>query len=85
MKETIHVAVQALDNAMELNYYPSEASRKNTMDLRPIGLGIMGFADVCVLLGVAFDSPEAVRVADHIGNFVRLEALAKSQELAATR
>jgi ribonucleoside-diphosphate reductase alpha chain len=85
MKETIHIAVQALDNAMELNYYPSEASRKNTMDLRPIGLGIMGFADVCVLLGVAFDSPEAVRIADKIGEFLKEQALAKSQELAASR
>lgn len=85
MKETIHIAVQALDNAMELNYYPSEASRKNTMDLRPIGLGIMGFADVCVLLGVAFDSPEAVRIADKIWEFLKEQALAKSQELAASR
>gem|GEM_PF-4560520 len=39
--DTIQIAVRALDNAMTLNFYPSEASRRNTMDLRPMGLGIM--------------------------------------------
>ena len=41
MSDSISTMVRALDNAMTLNFYPSEASKKNTMDLRPIGLGIM--------------------------------------------
>ena len=85
MRETIHIAVRALDNAMELNYYPSEASKQNTMDLRPIGLGIMGLADVFVLLNVAFDGPDAIRVCDRIGAFLQAESLAASEKLAETR
>lgn len=85
MADSIRIAVRALDNAMTLNYYPSEASRRNTMDLRPIGLGIMGLADVFVLLGVAFDDQDAVRIADRIGEFLQKTALEASQQLAVER
>lgn len=70
---------------MTLNYYPSEASKRNTMDLRPIGLGLMGLADVFVLLGVAFDDAEAVRISDRLGEFIQKKALQASQDLAKER
>lgn len=41
MKETIQIATRALDNVIELNYYVSEPSKKNSFDLRPLGLGVM--------------------------------------------
>lgn len=85
MEQTITIAVRALDNAMTLNFYPSEASRRNTMDLRPIGLGIMGLAEVFVQLGVAFDDPDAVRIADRIGAFLSEKTLAASVALGQER
>lgn len=43
LKETIQIAVRALDNVVDLNYYVSETSKKGSFDLRPLGLGVMGF------------------------------------------
>jgi ribonucleoside-diphosphate reductase alpha chain len=41
LKETIHLAIRALDNVLDINFYPSKEAKKNSLDLRPLGLGIM--------------------------------------------
>jgi ribonucleoside-diphosphate reductase alpha chain len=41
MQETIEIAIQALDNVIDVNFYPSEEAKKNSFDLRPLGLGLM--------------------------------------------
>lgn len=83
--ETLRVIVRALDNILDKNFYPTEAARRNTMDLRPLGIGIMGFAAALIDLGIAYDSEEAVATARKLGEFFRKEAYKASEELAAER
>lgn len=85
MKETIHTAIHALDNIIDVNYYPSPESEKNSLDLRPVGLGFMGLAELFIELGMAYDSEEAVKLTDDIGAFMRKHAREKSEALAVER
>jgi len=85
LKETLETMVVALDNILDKNFYPSEESRKNTMDLRPIGIGLMGFAEALVELGIPYDSDEAVKLAEEIAKFMRDVTYKKSEELAKER
>ncbi|WP_029520096.1 ribonucleoside-diphosphate reductase subunit alpha [Persephonella sp. IF05-L8] len=82
LKDTIETMVMALDNILDKNYYPSEESRKNTMDLRPLGIGLMGFAETLIELGIPYDSDEAVEFAEKVAKFMRDTAYTKSEELA---
>ncbi|NPA51632.1 MAG: ribonucleoside-diphosphate reductase subunit alpha [Aquificae bacterium] len=85
LKDTIETMVLALDNILDKNFYPSEESRKNTMDLRPLGIGLMGFAEALVDLGIPYDSDAAVDMAEKIAKFMRDTAYKKSQKLAEER
>ena len=62
LRETIRMAVRALDNVIDINFYPTEAARLANSRHRPIGMGIMGLANTLYMKGIAFASPEAVRV-----------------------
>ncbi|WP_321290600.1 ribonucleoside-diphosphate reductase subunit alpha [uncultured Sunxiuqinia sp.] len=85
LEETIRIIVKALDNVLDKNFYPTEASRKNTMDLRPLGIGIMGFAEALVQLRVAYDSTKAVEIAQKLGQFFKEKAYDASEKLAAEK
>jgi len=85
LKDTIETMVIALDNILDKNFYPSEESRKNTMDLRPIGIGLMGFHEALIYLGIPYDSDEAIELAKEIAKFMRETAYKKSEELAKER
>ncbi len=77
--------VRFLDDVLDVNAWPlaqiEEISHRN----RKVGLGVMGFADLLVRLGVAYDSPEALAVADEVMGFVQREAHAASEALARER
>lgn len=85
MRHTIRVAIRALDNIIDLNYYPSEDAKRNSLDLRPLGLGIMGLADIFLAWGMPFDSQQAVELSALVGKFIEDESLAASQTLAEER
>ena len=85
LEETIRIIVKALDNVLDKNFYPTEASRKNTMDLRPLGIGIMGFAEALVQLKVAYDSNKAVEIAQKLGQFFKEKTYNASEKLAAEK
>ena len=85
LEETLEVMVRGLDNILDKNFYPSEAARRNTMDLRPLGIGMMGFAEALIDLDIAYDSEEAVILARKLGSFLREVAYRGSQELAEER
>ncbi|MEZ0324186.1 MAG: ribonucleoside-diphosphate reductase subunit alpha [Hydrogenothermaceae bacterium] len=85
LKETLEIMVVALDNILDKNFYPSEESRKNTMDLRPIGIGLMGFHEALIKLGIPYDSDEAVELGRKIAKFMREVTYKKSEELAKER
>jgi len=85
LRETVHLAVRFLDNVIEMNSYPlpeiDEMSRGN----RRVGLGVMGFADLLIKLGIAYDSDEGLRFAEKIMKFVDDEAWEASRDLAGER
>ncbi|MDP2670810.1 MAG: ribonucleoside-diphosphate reductase subunit alpha [bacterium] len=85
LKETVQTAIQALDNVVEFNFYPYPDAEKNCKDLRPLGLGVMGFADFLIDLHIAYDHDDAIKVIDKLGAFMYEAAIEKSQALAATK
>jgi len=85
LKETLEIMVVALDNILDKNFYPSEESRLHTMELRPLGIGLMGFAETLIELGIPYDSEEAVEFARKIAKFMREVTFRKSEELAEER
>jgi len=85
LKETIFDAVHFLDNVIELNKYPVKSIERMTKKTRKIGLGIMGFADMLILLGIPYNSNKSLALAEEIMKFVTEMAIIKSQELAKKR
>jgi len=82
LKYTIEMAVRMLDNVIDLNFYPTEESRRANMRHRPVGLGIMGVQDAFYRMNLPFDSDEAVEVSDNLQEFVAYHAILASSALA---
>ncbi|HON79043.1 MAG TPA: adenosylcobalamin-dependent ribonucleoside-diphosphate reductase, partial [Spirochaetota bacterium] len=85
LKRITRTAVHFLDNVIDLNKYPLEVIRENTTANRKIGLGIMGFADMLIMMDVPYDSEEAIEIAEKIMSAIQSEARTMSRELAVER
>jgi ribonucleoside-diphosphate reductase alpha chain len=79
------IAMRMLDNVIDLNFYPTEDARRGNMRHRPVGLGVRGYHDALYLLGINFDTPEAVAFADESMEVVAYYAILSSSELAKER
>jgi ribonucleoside-diphosphate reductase alpha chain len=82
---TVRLAVRFLDDVIEVNRYPTPEVERATLATRKIGVGVMGFAEFCALLGIPYDSEAAVEMADHVGSAVAEHARAASVVLARER
>ena len=80
--EVVEVVVENLNKIIDRNYYPVETARLSNMKHRPIGLGVQGLADVFILLGMPFDSPEAAALNRDIFECIYYHALKASCRLA---
>ena len=82
LKDVTRLAVHFLDNLIDVNKFPLPQIEKATRLTRKIGLGVMGWASLLIRLEIAYDSEEAVSLAEKVMGFILSEAAKKSQELA---
>ncbi len=85
LEQDIHLMVRFLDNVIDMNNFPLPEIEAMTKSNRKIGLGLMGWAETLIMLGIPYDSKEAVREAEKIMKFIDETALKASIELAKER
>lgn len=85
LRNTIRSVMRGLDNAIDLNYYPTEEAKNSAINYRFLGLGNMGFADLCNKLNIIQDSEQGVHLAHNVAEFVTYCAIEASSDLAKER
>lgn len=85
LKETVFAAVDFLDSVIDTSVYPLEEIEEMVKKTRKIGLGVMGFADMLALLGIPYDSDDAVAKAEEISYRISAHAEDASLELGRQR
>jgi ribonucleoside-diphosphate reductase alpha chain len=85
LRATVRKAVRFLDDIIEINRYVTPEIERMTRGNRKIGLGVMGFAEALIRLGVSYDSRAAAEVAGDLMRVIAEEALEASRALAAER
>lgn len=85
MDETVRTCVHFLDNVIEANKYPLPEIDFHTMENRKIGLGVMGWADLLVLLGIPYNTKEALELAEKVMSRIQKVARKESEKLAERR
>ncbi len=85
LERSVRVAVRFLDNVITVNKFPLPEIEKATLCTRKVGLGVMGFADMLIQLGIPYDSEEAEAVAEKVMEAINYWSKEASCDLAALR
>ena len=82
LRETIRTAVRALDNVIDINFYPTDPARNSNQRHRPIGMGVMGLQNALYEKGMPFNSQDAVEFNDEFMEAIAYYAYEASSDLA---
>ena len=85
LAKTVQIGVRMLDNVIDVNRSPIPEIEEMSRKTRRIGLGIMGWADMLIQLGIRYDSDEALELAGHVMKFIQEKSHQASGELAGER
>ncbi len=80
-----HLCTQFLDNVVDAGYFPLPAIDDVVKRTRPVGLGIMGFADLCLKLGITYGDENSTDLIEQVMGFIRREAWIASMRLGAEK
>jgi len=85
LQETVSIAIRALDNVIDINFYPTPSAENSNNKHRPIGMGVMGLQNALYKRNLSFDSEAAIDFNDEIMEAVAYYAYSASSELAKER
>ena len=85
LARVVDTAVHLLDNVIDMNNYPISAIAEMSRNTRRIGVGVMGWSDLLVELGIRYDSEEALTLAEEVMRFIQEESYKASVRLAEKR
>jgi len=81
LSDTVRTAIRFLDNSVHNAFWPVEKIQQKTQKYRNIGLGVMGWADMLILLGIPYDSKKAVRTAEKVMKLINDTADDESKKI----
>jgi ribonucleoside-diphosphate reductase alpha chain len=85
LAKVTHVCTRFLDNVIDTGHFPLKEIDDVVKRTRPVGLGIMGFADLCLKLGVTYGSDDSLELIEQVMGFVRRESWMESLRLGAEK
>ena len=85
LAETIQLGIRFLDNIISLNYFVLPKIKRMTLANRKIGLGVMGWAEMLILLDIPYASEQAVSLSEKVMKFIKNESYKASEKLAVEK
>ncbi len=85
LENTISIGLRMLDNVIDINFYPTEETKKSNTTHRPVGMGSMGWHDIFYKLKINFDSDEAVKLSSDLYEYISYKTIEASSKLAKIR